>query len=127
MKKIVTILLLFIFAGSTMGIGITQFYCCGHLKSTSISFSKSDKSNSAKNHVFSCCKTTIKNLTLQGSYLGSDYIFGSVKSCAAAVLCTSCHNEKQPLNIMPHLLRQSLSPPLNQGIPIYIFDCVYRI
>jgi hypothetical protein len=127
MKKIVTITLLFIFAGSTMGIGITQFYCCGHLKSTSISFSKSDNSNSAKNHAISCCKSTIKNLKLQDNYIGSDYIFSSVKSGAVAVLFTSCHNEKQSLNLMPHFLRQSLSPPPNQGVPIYIFDCVYRM
>ena len=127
MKKIVLILLLFVYAFSTMGIGITQFYCCGHLRSTSISFSEFEKGKSSKNQVISCCKTTFKILKLQDNYIGSGYIFNSVKSCSAAVLFTSCHDKNWSLNLIPHLLRQSISPPPHQGVAIYILDCVYRI
>jgi hypothetical protein len=55
MKKILLILLLFIYTSSTFGMVVKEFYCCGKLSSISVSFTylneKSEKQNKG------CCKT----------------------------------------------------------------------
>jgi hypothetical protein len=127
MKKIALILLLFVYTSSTMGIGITQFYCCGHLQSTSLSFADFTKSKSSKNHTISCCITTFKSLKLKDNYIGADYINSPVNNFTFALLFTSCSAEKHWLTLEPQLLNTTFSPPPDRGVPIYIFDCAYRI
>jgi hypothetical protein len=127
MKKIALILLLFVYTSSTMGIGITQFYCCGHLQSTSLSFAEFTKSKSSKNHTISCCKTTFKSLKLNDNYIGSEYVNNPANNFTDALLFASFRSEKHWLNLQPLLLKTNLSPHPDRGVPIYIFDCVYRI
>jgi hypothetical protein len=97
------------------------------LQSTSLSFAEFAKSKSSKNNTISCCKTTFESLKLKDNYIGAYYIKNLGYNLTHALLFALFRSEKQWLNLQPQFLKTNLSPPTGHGIPIYIFDCVYRI
>lgn len=128
MKKIAIIFLLNVYTLSVLGIGIRQFYCCGKLKSTTITFiqevkEKCGMSDAMKN----CCKTKFKNFKVKDNHIFSDGFISLVKHFTLLHIIPSSHNESISANQFYTITGTSHAPPLKQGIPIYILHCVYRI
>ena len=127
MKRLTAILLLGFYSISTLGIGIKQFYCCGKLKTVSISFNqeanekcnKGDKSGG-------CCKTEIQVLKIKDSHFASNDVSNPPKFLAD-VIQTNFSNQSILFSSVPHVASNNIhSPPLIDG-PIYILNCVFRI
>ena len=80
MKKIALLLLINIYALSAFGIGIKQFYCCGKLQSTSISFVQNPTEKCDNGGEKSgCCKTKFQSLKVKDSHIAADAINNPVK------------------------------------------------
>jgi hypothetical protein len=128
MKKIAIIFLLSIYTLSVLGVGIRQFYCCGKLKSTSITVLQEAKEKCGKSDKMKgCCKTKFKNFKVKDSHVSSDGITSFVKHFTDLHLFT-------PVFVTTTIVTQPLvvantshAPPANHAVPAYIFYCVYRI
>ncbi|MBS1512311.1 MAG: hypothetical protein JST86_15800 [Bacteroidetes bacterium] len=128
MKKAAAILLLMIYSLSTMGIGIRQFYCCGKLKSTTITLVQEDKEKCAsKGSMTGCCKTTFKNFKVKDSHVGSSNTFVLNKVFTAISLPEV--NLQAPVLAVQHMLtgNYSKAPPPLLPVSLNILYCVYRI
>lgn len=129
MKKIALILLICTYSLSTFGVGIKQFYCCGILQSTSITFApKETKEKCGKENVMSdCCKTKFTSLKVKDSHIAADDIKNSVKHFNSLHLFTPALDAMVLANQPMVVANTTHAPPPKHGIPIYIFCCTYRI
>ena len=128
MKKISLILMICIYSLSTLGLGVRQFYCCGKLKSTDITFVQESKGKCGMGtEKDGCCKFKFKSLKVKDSHVAADGIATPVKHFTDLHLYTPSFEiitlANQPMNVT----NTSHAPPLCCGLPIYILNCVYRI
>jgi len=128
MKKIALILLICIYALSSFGVGIKQFYCCGKLKSTSISFAEDSKIKCAKGDKKSeCCKTKFNSLKVKDTHIAADDISNPVKHFTDVHLFTLSFEVVALANGPMGIANTSHAPPAHYGIPVYILNCNFRI
>ena len=129
MKKVSAILLLTVYALTTLGIGIRQFYCCGKLKSTSLTLVQEFKEKCKNSDgMKGCCKTQFKSLKVKDSHINADGITVLVKHFTELHLATPLFEVKAPANEPVVVANASNAPPPKlHGVPIYILNCTYRI
>lgn len=128
MKKIALILLISVYTLSTFGIGVRQFYCCGKLKSTDITFVQQDvKEKCGKGSMSGCCKTKFKSLKVKDSHVAADAINTPVKHFTDLHLYTPSFEIAALANEPMTVANTSHAPPLHHGVAVYILHCTYRI
>lgn len=129
MKKVTLILLISIYSLSTLGIGVQQFFCCGKLKSTTISFTQQVKEKCGNNNTMSggCCETKFTSLKVKDSHVPADAINTDVKHFTHQYLFAPSYEVMALANEPMNVDNPSHAPPLHHGIPIYILHCTYRI
>ena len=121
MKKAAVIFFVFIYAFSTTGVSLEGFYCCGKLKSVKLRLAGDLNSSDG------CCKTTYQSFKIKDTHIAAEQV--------AAPSLTYTHvyfyiaDIKIPSLASAHALDRSNdhAPPLHNGIPLYISDCIYRI
>lgn len=116
------------YAISIFGIGIKQFYCCGKLQSTSISFvqhstDKCDKGSEKSD----CCKTKFQSLKVKDPHITADAINNQVNHFSEVINFTPAFENQSLLLQQTVINNRSHAPPLLQGTPLYILHCLYRI
>lgn len=126
MKKILTILLLMIYAAASFGFSVKQFYCCGQEKS--VSFPPKQDLNekySQDNEKEGSCENQFHTL----SHPVSAKIGNPAKYPADLHLLTFSAFCRSSLAAFYHkgTGKSTNTPSLNSGVPIYIFNCIYRI
>lgn len=128
LKKIALILLICVYALSGFGVGIKQFYCCGKLKSTSISLIKDAKEKCAKGDKKSgCCKIEFKNLKVKDTHIAADDISYPVKHFTDLHLFMPSFEVMILANEPMDIANASHAPPAYHSIPVYILNCNFRI
>ena len=129
MKKIAAILLITIYSLSVLGIGVRQFYCCGKLKSTNLTFIQEVKEKCGKSDAMKgCCKTKFHSLKIKDSHVAADGITGFVKHFSELYVVTPSFEVKTIANEPVVVANTSHAPPPKlHGVPIYILNCTYRI
>ena len=128
MKKIALILLISIYSLSTLGIGIKQFYCCGKLKSTSISFVQDNKDKCGKgDEKGGCCKTKFQSLKVKDTYVVAGAITNPVKYFSEGIVFNPFFETIGLNKQLAVVSNPGHAPPVHHGAPLYIFHCVYRI
>ncbi len=128
MKKIAIILLLSIYAISSFGIGIQQFYCCGKLKVTSFTLVQYAKETCEKgNQMSGCCKTKFQSFKIKDTHIAADAVSNPVKYFSDHLVSTSSFENGTLADKQIVVNNPSHAPPLNYGLPIYILHCTYRI
>jgi hypothetical protein len=126
MKKVGLILLLNIYALASFGIGIRQFYCCGKLKSTDISFARADlKKCSNGDESDGCCKTKYQTFKVNDSHVPGTIT--TIPAFADSKLFITPFDISLPVSESNDIANASHAPPLYHITPIYILNCVYRI
>ncbi|HEX4373046.1 MAG TPA: hypothetical protein VHZ50_07085 [Puia sp.] len=129
MKKVLLSLLVCIYALSSFGIGIREFYCCGKLKSVNFSFVQESKENGAKCESDNgrCCKTQHKFFKVKDNHVASYYEIN------AANHFIFLHHVTPEFKLPVYLSNQitfdnpSHAPPRDSGVPVYISNRVFRI
>ena len=111
-----------------LGVKFEEFYCCGKLKSVSLSLAGGEKekniNNSTKND---CCKTTYHSFKVKDTHLASAHI------AAPSIHYTDFYNSFPFTFYTAYTSKEvavingSHAPPLFRGVPVYISNCVFRI
>lgn len=128
MKKIAIIFLICIYMLSSFGVGMRQFYCCGKLKSTTISFVQEAKGKCGKGDEKSgCCQTKFKSLKVKDTHIAADDISNPVKHFTDLHLFTSSFEVITLANEQIDITNPSHAPPTHHGILVYILNCNFRI
>lgn len=126
-RKFAVILLLTVYAFSYFGIGIKQFYCCGKLKSTTISFIEQNKKTCVNGgESEGCCKTKYQVVKVRDSHILGEFISNPAKIFADIHLITPTI-EITALAVESKSIANAIHAPPKRDVPIYIFNCVYRI
>jgi len=129
MKKGLTILFLLLYGLSVFGIGLKEIYCCGKLKTVTVVVTVNDKHKCNKNHEHKgCCQSKYHYFKVKDNHLSTVATPIAVKSSVEIhsfdlSLWQPCFNSFQPKSVV----NGSHAPPLHNGIPIHIYNCVYRI
>lgn len=129
MKKGLTIFLLLIYSLSVYGIVLKEIYCCGKLKSITVSFTVNEKHKCCKYHERNGCSKTKYHY-----FKAQDNHFSATVTPTSVQPFTDIHfvgtTSWQPSLYSFHqkaLLNNSHAPPWRSSVPIYIYNCVYRI
>ncbi|KIO78897.1 hypothetical protein TH53_00885 [Pedobacter lusitanus] len=131
MKRILSILLLMIYTTASFGFSVKQFYCCGQLKSVSLTLKQAVNEQCSKgNEKDGCCKNQFHNLKVKDSHTVSDEVSSPAKYFTDLHLITFNTFYQGPVltDVQRIVINNPTNaPPLNHGVPIYIFNCIYRI
>ena len=122
MKRSALILLTAIYLLSCVGIGVNRFYCCGKLTSVTLTFASADHVN--KNN---CCKHESKSFKIKDSHVTINAT--AISQSTPALLPNPANwTVVNMLNEQAiYTSYQANAPPGNPDIPIYAFNCTYRI
>jgi hypothetical protein len=128
MKKVFTILLFLVYSIATFGIGLKGHYCCGKLKSVTVAIiftenhkcSKSDENNG-------CCQSKVQLTKINDDQITVAEVQVPAKpSLELHTIPTIC--QLSFYNTSGVTIAYSYhAPPHHINIPIYIYNCVYRI
>ena len=128
MKRSLLIFLICIYTSATFGIGVKSFYCCNQLKSTSFAFILvSENSCKKKNKMRNCCKTKYQFYKVSDSHQAAIAVSAAENGFEQLIFSPSFYSIIPIVQQTIFVANNSHAPPLHNGIPIYIFDCVYRI
>lgn len=126
MKKITLILLICMYAISTVGVGISQFYCCGKLKTTSLSFNHADNIKCGKG-MQGCCKTTFKSLQVKDSHVAASVISNPVKPFLDLFFNFASLSVSKVYVSDKKVAFADTAPPFYFNVPLYTWHCAYLI
>jgi hypothetical protein len=128
MKKIPVIFLLIIYSLSVVGLGVRQFYYCGKLKSTTITFVQEVKEKcSNSNAMKDCCKTKYKSLKVKYSHFGTDGVAGFVKHFTSLHSTIPLMQETEIASLPVTVVYKNHAPPPQNGVAVYLRNCVFLI
>jgi hypothetical protein len=127
-KKIIAILVLSLYSLSTIGLSLKSFYCCGVLKSVTVSITQDEqKQCSNGDNTSDCCKTKYQFLKVKDSYVADDVVNTPDLHFSDFLFNFSSF---QAINYSfqdIYISHQGNAPPLLHSVPDYIFNCVFRI
>lgn len=128
MKKITVILLLSIYSISTLGLSLKSFYCCGDLKSVTVSITQDEQQKCANDDGMSdCCKTKYQFFKVKDNHVAGDVISTPVLHFINLHLFLSSFQIINYPSQEIYIANLSNAPPLLHTVPDYIFNCVFRI
>jgi hypothetical protein len=127
-KKVIAILLLSIYAVSTLGLSLKRFYCCGKLKSVTVSVADDQQQKRGNDDGMNdCCKTKYQFYKVKDNHVAADVINTPVLHIINLHLFTVPFEVLNYPSEEVYVAYQSNAPPLFHAVPDYIFNCVFRI
>ncbi|MDQ2721290.1 MAG: hypothetical protein M3Z26_16205 [Bacteroidota bacterium] len=127
-KKITVILLLSIYSISTLGLSLKSFYCCGNLKSVTVTLPQDEQQKCANDDgTNDCCKTKYQFFKVKDNHFVADHLSSPVKHFVELNLFTSTFQIVNYPSEQIYVANKSNAPPLRHRVPDYIFNCVFRI
>jgi hypothetical protein len=127
-KKVIAILLLSIYAVSTLGLSLKRFYCCGKLKSVTVSVADDQQQKRGNDDGMNdCCKTKYQFYKVKDNHVAADVINTPVLHIINLHLFTVPFEVLNYPSEEVYVAYQSNAPPLFHTVPDYIFNCVFRI
>ncbi len=128
MKKAGLILLIMIYSISTFGVTLKEFYCCGKLKTVTVTLADSEKVKcNGGDEDSGCCKTKFHQFKVKDTHIASAEVM------APQGFVTDIHTVLASL--LPEVLMTTEinaingchSPPLYSSAPLYLQNRVFRI
>lgn len=128
MKKTTLLLLICIYSLSTFGVSLKEFYCCGKLKSVTLTLQEYENQKRNKGDDKSgCCKTKFQIYKVKDKHFGSNILSSPVKHFTDLPLFTTYIQIIFPAVQQTEIANSNHAPPLYDGVPSYISNCVFRI
>ena len=128
MKKAALILLICIYGFSTFGVSLKEFYCCGKLKSVTLTTANDLKEKCGMgDNTDGCCKTKFQFYKVKDNHFASDGLSSPTKYFSDFHLCTAYIQIVPSVFQKVEILNSTHAPPLYNGTPLYISNCVFRI
>ena len=127
MKRAAVIGLMLVYLFSATGVTVTNFYCCGSLKSASLSIGDSygDFYNSSPD-TGNCCKTIKQVFKVRDQHFVSGVFFTFAKS-APIVFASTFQQTGLANDMQKYVVFNCHAPPRWQSEAIYTWTCTYRI
>ncbi len=127
-KKITAILLLSMYSISTLGLSLKSFYCCGNLKSVTVTLTQVQQ-NTCTDHdgTSDCCKTKYQFFKVKDNHVAGDLVSTPVLHFIYLHLFTLSFQIINYPSEQIFIANRSNAPPLIHGVPGYIFNRVFRI
>ena len=117
-----------IYSLSSFGIGVNQFYCCGKLKSTSITYTQGSKEKCGnENSKSDCCRNKYQFFKVKDNHVAADTISNPVKHFSNLHLFTPSFEVMPLANEPTDIANASHAPPILHCISVYILNCNFRI
>jgi hypothetical protein len=130
MKKPLLIFILAAYAASVFGIGVKEFYCCGKFVNSSLQLVSSDNHRCGmdQEEKAGCCKTRVQFHKVTDNHGAASSVSLNEKTDLFAVIPSLPETETSPAVASAETIgyRPNAPPPRRQ-VPIYIFDCIYRL
>jgi hypothetical protein len=129
MKKFSLILLILIYTSATFGMVVKEFYCCGKLKSVSLSFSNESKQKAEKKTIETgCCKTKYFSSKVKDNHVQVDAIAFDANHFLRLDIHLSSYKPISFVNPQVNVTSGINDPPLlHNDTPVYIFIRSIRI
>ena len=128
MKKLVLILLTCVYSFATMGISMRQFYCCGTLKSVSLSIlQESDQGCNKDAEESGCCKNKFQYFKVNDKHVASDGPGNVIKPFVELHTFLTVSRDRSIAFFQARVPHRSNAPPLYSSIPAYLYNCTFRI
>jgi hypothetical protein len=127
MKRFGVIACVLLYAVSSLGVTVRQFYCCGRLESTSFainSFGKGNHNDNSENK--GCCDTRYQSFKVKDNHVPASEVN------SPALVASAVHHFYSVL-LLPVTSADKAAPTANHSPPpcagnsIYIAICVFRI
>jgi hypothetical protein len=113
---------------SSFGVSLKEFYCCGKLKSVSVSLVNTKKAKCNKGGVENgCCKLKFKTLKVKDNHFASVHLEAPINNSVEFLSNSTTYEPLVFTSQKVDLINGRHAPPLHKGIPIYISNCVFRI
>lgn len=113
---------------ATIGFSIEQFYCCGKLKSTTFSLVHAEKHNCGGGTEKSgCCDNRYQFFKVKDTHITADQVNSPVKHTIDLHLYTPSFHDNFFASQKTVIVYSGNAPPLHTGVPIYIYNCVFKI
>lgn len=131
MKKALSILLLLLYTTTSFGFSVKEFYCCGQLSKVSFSVQQDvNEKYSRHSEKESCCENQLNNLQVNDTHILSCQSASQVKHFTNLFISTFGNYYRTP--VLTGIESVSINnpthaPPIHGEVPIYIFNCTYRI
>ena len=111
-----------------MGFSLQQFYCCGKLKSVSVTIVQGNKNDCRNgNEKRGCCNNKYQFFKVNDNHFTADNIKTPVKQFIDLHLFTPSFQEIAFSSRKNLICNRSNAPPIYAGLPTYIYNCVFRI
>lgn len=126
MKKLLYILLLLIYTIASFGFIVKQFYCCGQPKSISFVLKQDLNEKCSQSSERGDCENQFHTL----SHAASVKFSNPAKYIADLhLLAFGAFYRDRSLTAFERIVSTipTNAPPLHSVVPIYIFNCIYRI
>ena len=128
MKKAALILLICIYSLATMGFTLKQFYCCGKLKSTTFSLVQGEQKSCGKgNEKSGCCDNKYQFFKVKDKHITAEGLHSPLKHFVGLHLYTPSFHDISFASQKTIVAYRSNAPPFHISVPIYIYNCVFRI
>lgn len=128
MKRTALILLICIYSLATVGFTLKEFYCCAKFKSVSVTLVQDIKQKCSKgNEKSGCCDNKYHFYKVKDNYFAGDDVKIPVKHFTKSNLFTPSFQQISFASQQTHVANRSNAPPLYNGVPDYLFNCVFRI
>ena len=128
MKKSTAIFLIGLYAISSLGFIVKEYYCCGSLKAVTISLDENaNYKNIGDDNKVGCCKTKAQYLKVKQSHLASTILINASHDFSCLPFCLSRNDNKVVKSAAEIGGNRSHAPPLHSGVAVYITNCVFRI
>ena len=110
-----------------MGFSLKEFYCCGKLKSVSLSLGPNEHNHFGKSHNKNdCCKNKFQFHKVKDGHLASVSLINSFGNFS--FISNPDYNRNVRLCFALQGRSESIhSPPAFNGVAAYITNCVFRI
>jgi len=128
LKKLALISLILVYSLATVGVGLRQFYCCGELRSTTLALiQKASLQCSEGAEKGGCCANKFQFLKVKDKHIQSDEISSPVKQATQPDTYFISSPDLSFPGPSIVIAFRSHAPPVITGLPVYIYNCVFRI
>lgn len=128
MKKLFLISLICIYSLATMGFSLKQFYCCGKLSSISISLTQETKKTPGNGiHERSCCESKYQVFKVKDDHFSGGEINAPSKHFTDLQLFIPSFTGTYFTLQKTTTGYKGNAPPTRPGVPLYLYNCVFRI
>ena len=127
-KKFALILLITLYSLSTVGLSFKEFYCCGKLKSISVTLVPETKQHCSKgSEKDGCCDNQYHFFKVNDNHLVGHDVSVPVKHFTELSIYLPSFQQELISSQQLNIGNSTNAPPILHNTPRYITNCVFRI